>query len=385
VKKYTKILLGKSLDSLVLAIDHFNRPWDIGRHEAVLIMLDRAFELLLKAVILHRGGRIRDAKETIGFEKCVRKCISDQTLKCINEEQGLTIQIVNSLRDAAQHDIVELSEQELYMYSQAGITLYADILQSVFQSSLKSYLPDRVLPISTEPPRDLHAMIECDFRIIRELVRPHSRKQLQAKAKLKTLAIVESSLGGVRSQPSEFEVKKLIGEVRSGKDWKELFPGIASLQISTEGTGINVSIRITKSEGDPVRLIPEGTPGATVLGVKRVNELDYYSLGLNDLAKKLGLTPPKALALIRYLSLQNSEDFFKIIKVGGSKFKRYSRKALDRLKQELPNVDMNEVWEQDRKKEYCSSTGSYSTAAPTQVWEQDRKKEYCSSLKGSPL
>ena len=353
MKKQTKILFEKSLDSLVLAIDHFNRPWDRGRSEAVLILLDRAFELLLKSIILHKGGKIREAyeKETIGHEKCVRKCITDQKVKCLSEEQGLTIQIINSFRDAAQHDMVELSEQELYMYSQAGVTLYKDLIGSVFGQLLKDHLPERVLPVSTEPPRDLHTMVEADFKEIKSLLKPKSRRQLEAKSKLRTLAIVESSLEGVRSQPSEFELRKMVKEVRANKTWQEIFPGVASLQLNTEGTGINVDIRITKKEGEAVHLVPEGTPGATVLAVKRVNELDYYTLGATKLAKKSGLTQPKLLALVWHLKLQESEEYFKPVKIEMSVFKRYSSKALDAVKKALETENMDEIWQAYRKRE----------------------------------
>lgn len=352
MKQLPKTLFNKSLDSLVLAIEHFNRPWDRGRHEAVLILLDRSFELLLKSLILHKGGKIREPyeKETIGFEKCVRKCITNAKVKCLSEEEGLTIQIINSFRDAAQHDIVELTEQELYLYSQAGITLYKDLIERVFGEKLSDYLPARVLPISTEPPKDLHTMVEADFKQIKELVKPKTRKQLEAKSKLKSLAIVESSLEGVRSQPSDLEVKKLVKDVQAGKDWQEMFPGIARLHLSSTGTGINVDIRITKKEGDAVHLVPEGTPGATVLAVKRVNELDYYSLAPASFAKKLKLTQPKALALVKHLGLQESEDYFKVIKVGKSHFNRYSGKGLEVAKEALKEVDMDKVWNEHRTK-----------------------------------
>ena len=103
MRREAKILLDKSADSLFLSIDHFNRPYDRGRHEAVLIFLDRAFELLLKAVIIHRGGKIREARatETIGFDKCLRKSVSENQVKCLTEEEALTPQNINSLRDAA--------------------------------------------------------------------------------------------------------------------------------------------------------------------------------------------------------------------------------------------------------------------------------------------
>lgn len=65
---------GQALDALVLSIDHFSRPWDRGRSDAVLIHLDHSFEMLLKAGILHKGGKIRAprAKQAIGFDACVR-------------------------------------------------------------------------------------------------------------------------------------------------------------------------------------------------------------------------------------------------------------------------------------------------------------------------
>jgi hypothetical protein len=63
MRKEAKALHSKAVDSLVVAIDHFNRCWDRGRVEAVLILLDRAFELVLKAIIVHRGGQIREKSD----------------------------------------------------------------------------------------------------------------------------------------------------------------------------------------------------------------------------------------------------------------------------------------------------------------------------------
>ena len=54
MRKESRTLHAKAVDSLVLAVDHFNRAWDRGRTEAVLILLDRSFELLLKAIIVAR-------------------------------------------------------------------------------------------------------------------------------------------------------------------------------------------------------------------------------------------------------------------------------------------------------------------------------------------
>jgi len=52
--------------------------------------------------------------------------------------------------------------------------------------------------------------------------------------------------------------------------------------------------------------------------------------------------------LIHYLKLQESGDYFKVIRVGKSIFKRYSPKALEELRTAFPDVDMAEVWENHR-------------------------------------
>lgn len=348
MKKEARMLLRRSMDSLVLSVERFNCPWDRGRQEVMLLLLDRAFELLLKGAILHRGGRIREPgqKETIGHDKCVRVCLSDEKVKCLTNEQALTIQIVNSLRDAAQHYMLDVSEQQLYLYAQAGVTLYADLLNAIFKWNLRDHIPERVMPVCTSIPQDLQSLVRAEFDDIKGLVAPKSRKMLQARAKIRALAVVEASLGGLRSQPGEGELNAMLRKVRSGKPWRDLFPGIASLELATDAAdGIPVSIRITKREGQPVHLVPEGTPGAMVVSVKRVNELDYYSLGLKDLAAKLGLNQPRTLALVVHLDLQSSTEYFKAVQIGKVVFKRYSQKALAALQETLKTVDLEKVWQ----------------------------------------
>jgi hypothetical protein len=346
VKKEAKVLLGKAVDSLVLSIDHFNTAWDRGREEAVLVFLDRAFELLLKAIILHRGGKIREprAKETIGFDKCVRKCLSEEPVRCLSEDQAITIQVINSLRDAAQHYILEISEQQLYLYAQSGLTLFSVLMTDGFGKDLADSLPARVLPASMSPPQSLEALIETEFTEVKRLVKPGSRKRLQARAKVRSLAIIESSLSGVRSQPSEGELGKVLNQVAAGARWQDLFPGIARLRLDTDEGGISITLRLSRSDGEPVRLVPEGTPGATIVAVKKVEALSYYSLGQHDLARKVGLTPPKTRAMIRHLALQDSEEYYKVFKIGSQVFKRYSPKAVDAIKLALPSTDMEAVW-----------------------------------------
>src|ERR1700688_1427968 len=101
MKKELCLLSKQRISSLLLLVDHFNRPSEVGRVDAVLILLDHSFEMLLKSAILEKGGRIRDRGEkmTIGFDTCVRRALSDCNF--IDEDQALTLQTINGLRDAA--------------------------------------------------------------------------------------------------------------------------------------------------------------------------------------------------------------------------------------------------------------------------------------------
>jgi len=51
MKIKTKQFLERAINSLLLSIELFNRPYESGRTESVLINLDHAFEMLMKAVI----------------------------------------------------------------------------------------------------------------------------------------------------------------------------------------------------------------------------------------------------------------------------------------------------------------------------------------------
>ena len=310
VKREAKLLRAKACDSLLLSIELFNRPHDRARVSGVLIQLDHAFEMFLKAAILDRGGRIRDsgAKETIGFDACVRRGLSDGGIKFLADEQALTLQTINGLRDAAQHHILDISEQQLYVHIQSGVTLFRDLLHSVFDEELADYLPNRVLPVSTSPPTDLASMFDSEVSEIRKLLRPGRRRRIEVEARLRPLTILDGTIKGEKGQPSQGELRRISRCLATGQNWSEVFSGVAAVNITVDGAGQSLSLRLSKKEGIPIRLVPEGTPGASVLAVKRVNELDYYSLGAQQLAAKVGLTVNKLVAVVDHLKIRADSE-----------------------------------------------------------------------------
>jgi hypothetical protein len=164
MKREAQMLLKKAGDSLLLGIEKFNCPFERGRVTLLLIALDHAFEMLLKASILQRGGRIRKrgAAETLGFDACVRVGLSDGKVKFATEEKAFTLQTPNRLRDAAQHHLITTQKAQLYIHAQSAVTLFRDLLKTVFRKELSDYLPRRVLPISTQTPVDLSALFDSE-------------------------------------------------------------------------------------------------------------------------------------------------------------------------------------------------------------------------------
>jgi hypothetical protein len=352
MKREVKLLLQKACDSLLLAIELFNRPHERGRVSSVLIILDHSFEMFMKAAILHRGGRIREkrAKETIGFDKCVRISLSDGKVKYLNTEQALVLQTINGLRDAAQHHLLEISEGQLYIHVQSGVTLFRDLLRNVFGQELADYLPTRVLPVSTSPPTDLAMLFESEVAEVQKLLKPGRRRRLEALARLRPLAILDATIQGEKGQPSDSDLRRIGNRLAKGATWVEIFPGVAAVEVVTDGTGPTLSLRLSKKEGIPIQVVPEGTPGVSVVAVRRVNELDVYSLGARQLGEKVGLTTPKLVAVVDYLGLREDPDCYKEFKIGSQTHKRYSPKAIDKIRQALERERVDEIWRKYRAK-----------------------------------
>jgi hypothetical protein len=167
---------------------------------------------------------------------------------------------------------------------------------------------------------------------IKKLLKPGKRRRLEAETRLKPLASLNSTIAGEKGQPSASELRNIGKQLLAGNEWKTVFNGAASIDISPQGAGPSLSLRISKKEGIPIQLVPEGTPGATVVAVKRVDELGYYSLGAVDLASKCGVKLSDVVVAVEYLGLRSDLECYKEIRIGRSIFKRYAAEAIARIK-----------------------------------------------------
>jgi hypothetical protein len=277
--------------------------------------------------------------------------LSDGKIKFLSEEQALTLQMLNGLRDAAQHHLITIQEPQLYLHAQSAVTLFRDLLRAVFKQELADHLPRRVLPISTQAPVDLSALFDSETAEIRKLLNRRKKPRVEIDARLRPLAIVEATIQGRKTQPSKNELQRLERLLKRKKRWKHLFPGVSQIEISPQGSGASLSLRLTKRSGIPVVLVPEGTPGASVVAVKRVDELGFYNLGAKELASKVGMSMNKVVAAIRVLKVDQDPDCFKEFIVGRSRFKRYSQRAIGKIKDALATKSIDEIWREYRSEQ----------------------------------
>ena len=350
MKTEVRQLKEKATNALILSIEHFNRPSDLGRTEAVLILFDHAFEMLLKAAILHRGGKIRKVgdRNTIGFRACINKGRDESGIRFLNYDQSVSLNNINQQRNAVQHYLNDISEHHLYVLAQTGVTLFRDIHDKVFDGKLTVELPGRVLPISTTAPTDLVALFEREIKEVRSLLQPGKRKKKHAINKIRSWALLENAVKNQDEPPSERELESACRRLSDGEEGPEVFPGVASINYTSDKSGSNLYVRLNKNEGTPVRFAKNEEELEKAAIVREVNSQDHYSLTPANLAEKVNLTQPKCLAVVRFLRLRDDPIYYKEFKFGKTIHGQYAPIAINKIKETLEKESLEKIWEAHR-------------------------------------
>ncbi len=121
-----------------------------------------------------------------------------------------------------------------------------------------------------------------------------------------------------------------------------MFPRLGVLGTDVGGSGIGVTVRFTKKEGLPVTFVPVDDPAAAA--VREVDLQRTYYMSATELAKKLGLTGPRAYALRQRLNIDIDPKCRHDFKFSKSTYPAYSDNAYTKMKAALEEVDMQDVW-----------------------------------------
>jgi hypothetical protein len=266
--------------------------------------------------------------------------MADTTIKLSEADAG-TLRAIDALRDEEQHWFGEVSEQILYLHVRAGVTLFDDLLQRVFGERLAGLLPERVLPVSADPPQDLQLLLDDEYRQIQELLRPGRRARHDARARIRTLLAMEAHVEP-ETRVSSKDVDRVEKGIRNGDPRDKVFPRLSDVATAVDGHGITVTVRISKKEGAPVRYVSDdSTPAAAI------RELDLqkkYHWSPAALASALGLTGPRAVALRRHLGIEDDETYRHDFQFGSTKHRQYSDNALTKMREAMGDLDMNAIW-----------------------------------------
>lgn len=336
-----RTLKSKAIGSLRTAMTAFNSYDDEGRVTLVLMHLQHACEMLLKAVLVQRRARVFD-KETgrsIGFERCLGLCLASHQLA--NDEAGI-MRAVDAQRDAAQHWFVFVSEDLLYLQSRALITAFDAYLKRMFDTSLRDHIPARVLPLSTMPPGDFEFLVDKEFALVTELLKPGRRARDEARARIRTMLAMEAIVTD-QVEISERDIDRIEKAMRGGVAFNSVFPRLATVGTTIDGEGVNLVVHFTKKQGAPVHYIGGDDPAAAA-AVREVDLRKKFHMQAIPLARAIGLTPPKAKVLRAHLGIDNDAGCSHVFEFGSQKIRCFSDNALNKMKEVLPLVDMKKLW-----------------------------------------
>lgn len=336
-----KTLKAKSVGSLRIAMAAFNSFDDEGRVTMVLMHLQHACEMLLKAVLSQRRARVFD-KETgrsISFERCLGLCQAHYGLT--KDEAGI-MRAIDAQRDAAQHWFVFVSEDLLYLQTRALITAFDSYLQRMLETDLRSHIPPRVLPISTLPPGDFEFLVDREYAYVKELLQPGRRARDEARARIRSMLAMEAIVTD-EIEISERDIDRIEKAMRGEADFGAVFPRLATVGTSIAGEGVNLTVHFTKKQGAPVHYVGGDDPTAAA-AVREVDLRKKFYLQAAPLARKIGLSPPKAKVLRDHLKIDEDPSCSHMFEFGSSKFRCFSDNAVNRMKLALETVDMGSLW-----------------------------------------
>lgn len=344
-----RTLKEKAVASLKIAMATFSSYEEEGRITSVLLHLQHACEMLLKSVLVQKKAAVFDKAtgKSIGFEKCLRLCQSSHGLK--PEEAGI-MRAVDAMRDASQHWFVFVSEDLLYMHIRAVISAFDDYLKRALDADLHTHIPPRVLPVSTKPPGDFEFLIDREYRLIAELLRPGKRQRDEARARIRSLLAMEA-LTTDEVEISEKDIDRIEKAVKAGAEIGKVFPRLITVSTETSGEGVTLKVHFSKKEGAPVRYV-SGADLEEAAAVREVDMRNKFHMRAADLAKILKLNTQKSKALRWHLGIDDDKECHHVFEFGKSAFPCFSDNAKNKMKQALAEgLDMNAVWQSYKMRE----------------------------------
>ncbi|WP_077044117.1 hypothetical protein [Pseudomonas sp. KK4] len=346
LKREAKTLKNKAIASLRRGLEVFNGHDDHGRTESVLLHLQHSSEMLTKALLVQKSKEVFDKQKgiAIGLDRALNVATASGYMTAA---QAGSIRALNTMRDAAQHWMIVVPEDALFVNARALLTTLDEVLVEHFDDSLADNLPLRVMPLSTTALPSFDVLVDREFRHIAELLAPNKRARDEARGRIRTLLAMEAHVSET-VEVSERDIDRIEKAIKVGTQVDQVFPRLIALASNITGEGPTLRVHISKREGAPVRYVSGDDPEAAG-AIREVDLQKKYHLSPTALAERLGLSPNKCKALREMLGLDNDQSNMMIFEFGSQKHARFSDNAL-RILQEHNQPEIVEAAWQARPK-----------------------------------
>jgi len=326
IRRESRLLRDKAISSLCGMIDAFDSLDETARSTRVLLLCQHSLEMLLKAAFVQRGRGVFDAKSGRSFtlEMCLGLAQVGTVIRLSAEDAG-AVRVVDRLRNIEQHWIGAVDEH---------------LLLSVFGERLSDSLPKRALPIATDAPSDIQLLIDSEYSQISELLRPGKRARASARARIRTLLVLEGHFDDAVAVSAK-DVDRVEEAVKAGRSREESFPRLASVASTTDGPGLAVNVHFTRKSGVPVRFEMDDSAAA---GIREVDLQRRFHFTASELAHEVGVTGPRAWALRKHLGLELDTKAFHQFVYGKVKHPAYSERAVNLMREAVETIDLDEMW-----------------------------------------
>jgi len=296
-------------------------------------MLQHASEMLIKALLVQKGHDVFDKEKgtSIGIEKALNVAQSQGWMKA---PQAGPIRAVDAMRDQAQHWMIVVPEDTLYINARALITVLDEVLNEHFQDSLADNLPIRVLPLSTQPLPEFLVLVNREYAQIRELLAPGRRARDEARGRITALLAMEAHVSEDVAV-SKRDVDRIEVAIRDNTPVEEVFPRLMNLAANIEGEGPTIRVRITKDERAPAIRYVSGDDPDGAAAIREVDLQKKYHWSPSALAAKLNLPILKAKAVRDFLRIDDDPGNVMVFTFGSQKHPRYSDNAFRLLREAI--------------------------------------------------
>lgn len=342
LKRDARTLKAKSMASLKRALEAFNNHHDEGRPEMVLLLLQHASEMLIKALLVQKGQAVFDKEDgtSIGIKKALNIA---QSKGWLNAEQAGAVRVVDAMRDQAQHWMIVVPEDTLYINARALITALDEMLANHFEDTLADNLPTRVLPLSTQPPPDFLMLVNREYGQIRDLLAPGRRACDEARGRITALLAMEAHISEEVAVTKK-DLDRIETAIKSDTPLEQVFPRLMTLATNVEGEGPTLRVRISKSLDAPAIRYVSGDDPEGAAAIREVDLRKKYYLSPSKLAEKLQLSTSKAKAVRDFLGIDENPANVTIFEFGSQKHPRYSDNALRSLRETITPEMVEQAW-----------------------------------------